>query len=99
MFTKQPMNRYRLRRMNNRDWQAKQIKKWGHRVPEHIEHGTEEDIRAKLKPLETSRWRMEGPGKLVCDTPQGRLVNFIPNDMICTGEDSKGNPILQKIKV
>lgn len=83
--------------MNHRDWQNAQYKKWGVELPEHIEHGTEEDIKKKLKPLKMKNWRMEG-NKLICDTPKGKLVNFLPTNVICVGEEN-GLPKLQKIKV
>jgi len=66
--------------------------------PTTVSHGTEDDIGEKLQQLETSNWRMEGPGKLVADTPMGPLVNYVSPDLICTGTDKSGKPILTKIQ-
>ena len=64
--------------------------------PTRNPHGTEEDIAAKVKPLTPTNWRLEG-NKLIADTEMGPLVNFIPTDLILTGVDEKGLPILKRI--
>lgn len=66
-------------------------------IPEVFSHGTEEDIRAKLKPLKLSNWRMEGPGCLVADSEVGKVVNHINPSFICTGTDTEGLPVLTRI--
>ena len=65
-------------------------------VPEAIPHGTEEDIAEKLKPVKTSTWRLEG-NKLITETDQGNLVNFIPTTHILVGTDDNNMPIFKKI--
>lgn len=67
--------------------------------PETIPHGTDEEIRAKLTPLKTWNWRMEGPGVLIADTEFGRLQQSIDNSYICLGTDKNNRPILKKIDV
>ena len=75
------------------DWYIK------HKVepPKFDTHGTEEDIRKKLKKLECTNWHMEGPGMLVCDTEMGPLINMLSPDIIMTGLDDSGLPILTRI--
>jgi hypothetical protein len=64
--------------------------------PEHFEHGTEEEIRANLKPLKAIQWTLEG-NKLIAHTSMGTYVNFIPTNKICHGMDSNGLPILKDV--
>ena len=78
--------------------ELKQYDRWGVRRPEHIPHGTAEDIRANLKRLETTNWRLEG-NKLIADTDQGPLVQFIPTNYVCRGTDEQGLPILDKLEL
>ena len=59
-------------------------------------HGTDEDIRSNLKPLKTWNWRQEG-NLLTADTDHGILTQAIPTNVICTGTDANGLPILKKI--
>lgn len=61
-------------------------------------HGTDEDIREKLKPLKTRNWRLEG-NQLTCDTDMGPLTQTIKAGYICDGTDGKGLPLLRKISV
>jgi len=65
--------------------------------PTTVSHGTEDNIKEKLTQLKPINWRSEGPGKLVADTDFGKLVQFVSPDLICTGTDGQGNPILAKI--
>ena len=65
--------------------------------PSFQAHGTEEDILKKLKRLDCTNWRMEGPGNLICDTEMGPLVNRLSTDIIMTGVDEQGLPILNRI--
>lgn len=64
--------------------------------PESIAHGTEEDVREKLKPAKTWNWKLEG-NQLSCETDLGPMTQTIPTDVILTGEDENGLPILQRI--
>lgn len=71
----------------------------GQAPPAHHEHTTDsfdQPISKKLKRLQTSNWRLEG-NKLIADTEHGELVQYIPTDMICTGTDNDGLPILKKV--
>lgn len=65
-------------------------------VPTVDLHGTEEDIREKLKPLKPNSWTLEG-NKLVGKTEMGPLIQYIPTDYICKGADENGLPILEKV--
>lgn len=61
-------------------------------------HGTDEDIRAKLKPLSTTDWKLEG-NKLTCMTDMGPLVQRIPTDKILIGIDNNNLPVFKTIEV
>jgi hypothetical protein len=78
--------------------QINQFKEWKVPLPTREPHGTEEDIRANLKPLTPSKWRLEG-NKLIAETDMGELVNYIPTDYIMKGVDEQGLPILKKIGI
>lgn len=66
--------------------------------PSVAKHGTEADIRDNMQQLKPYSWRMEG-NKLIGKTDMGDLVNYLPTDVILTGTDEKGMPILEKIKM
>lgn len=66
--------------------------------PETTGHGTEEDIREKLKPLKTWGWKLEG-NMLSCMTDMGPLTQSIPPNYICLGDDKDGKPILKAIEI
>lgn len=72
------------------------FRKLGVPIPNSAAHGTDEDIRAKLKPMKFTTWRTEG-NLLIGDGPAGKFVQKIPTDYICKGTDDKGLPILEKI--
>lgn len=74
------------------DWYVKQQLK----PPEAIVHGTDEDIREKLKPAKTWGWKLQG-NELSCQTDLGPLVQTIDPNYILVGEDEKGLPILQRV--
>lgn len=74
------------------------IRKLGATPPSAQAHGTEEDVANNLKPLKPHSWTLEG-NKLIGQTDQGRLVQFIPTNYICKGSDDKGLPILEKIDI
>lgn len=59
-------------------------------------HGTDDDVRSKLKMLECRNWRLEG-NLLKCDTNMGPLVQSIPTSYICRGTGPDGLPILEKL--
>lgn len=71
-----------------------QMRKWNVPLPTAETHGTQDDIRANLKPLKAQSWRMEG-NKLIGQTDMGELVQSIPTDYICLGIDNRGLPILK----
>lgn len=64
--------------------------------PTISEHGTEEDVRANMKQLLPSSWRLEG-NQLVGMTEMGELRQTIPTDHILIGTDDKGLPIFHRI--
>lgn len=66
---------------------------------EHAEDSKENPLSSRLKRVQASNWRMEGPGKLVADTDMGPLVQWIPHEYVCEGTDNNGHPILRKIKI
>lgn len=66
-------------------------------LPKTDSHGTEDEIRNRLKPVKATNWRMQGAGRLVADTELGELVQHISTDYICMGTDKNGMPILKKI--
>lgn len=79
--------------------------KWLDRIgktrPTQDKHGVdspENPISDKLEKLQPRNWRLEG-NKLIADTAMGPLVQFIPTDLILTGIDENGLPILTKIEV
>lgn len=74
----------------------KEFEKLGIEVPSTAAHGTEEDIRANLRPVTMTNWRLEG-NSLKCDTEHGELSQTIPTDYILTGIGEDGLPILTKI--
>jgi hypothetical protein len=61
-------------------------------------HGTEEDIRDKLKPMMPSKWRMQG-NQLIAETENGTHVQTIPTSHILVGTNEKGLPIFKKVVV
>lgn len=61
-------------------------------------HGTEEDLRDKLKPLKLHSWRQEG-NLLIAQSDMGQVVNHIPTDTIMTGLDNNGLPIFAKVTI
>jgi hypothetical protein len=71
--------------------------KMGLKLPSSTSHNvTPEEIRARMKRLTTTRWRLAG-NQLTCDTEMGELVQTIPTNYILTGEDSEGLPTFKKI--
>lgn len=64
--------------------------------PETTAHGTEEEIQDRMVEMKPKRWRQEA-NKLIGQTELGEVVNFIPTDMMLTGTDKDGLPILKKI--
>lgn len=81
--------------------ELKEFDKWGVPRPTHLPHGVtdtpENPLGEQLKRLKCTNWRMEGR-KLICDTDQGVLVQFLPStDYICHGTDDNGMPILKKV--
>lgn len=76
------------------DWFIKQQLK----PPDAVTHGTDEEIREKLKTLKTWNWKLQG-NQLTCQTEMGQLTQTVPTDVILVGEDEKGLPILKKIVV
>lgn len=66
--------------------------------PEVTAHGTDDEIREKLKPLKTWGWKLEG-NQLSCHTDMGVLCQTIPTDYVLAGEDADGKPLLRKIEL
>ena len=78
------------------DNEKEMYERWGKNPPTHDPHGTAEDIKENLKPIRPTKWRQEG-NKLIGDTEMGRVVQFVPTDMMLQGTDEKGLPILKKV--
>lgn len=70
--------------------------KLGVTPPEHLEHGTDEDIRKNMQKLLPTKWRQEG-NLLIGETEMGEVVNHLPTDMILVGTDDRNLPILKKV--
>lgn len=67
--------------------------------PEHIFHDlTPDDISKRVERAQLLEWRQEG-NRLICKTNFGELVNHIPTDMMMTGTDKQGLPILTKLDI
>ena len=69
---------------------------WGVPLPSREVHGTDDDVRANLKPLTPTNWRMKG-NWLIADTDFGELSQRIDPSYILTGTDDKGLPIFKKV--
>jgi hypothetical protein len=65
-------------------------------APEHLAHGTDEDIRAHLQIVKPIRWFQRG-NELVAETDLGEVVNFLPTNYMLSGTDRDNRPILIKI--
>ena len=78
------------------DNEREMYERWGKQPPTHDPHCTDEDIKENLKPIRPTQWRQEG-NKLIGDTEMGRVVQFVPTDMMLQGTDEKGLPILKKV--
>lgn len=74
----------------------KDLEKWGQDPPEHIPHGSDDDIRKNMIKMTPGAWRQDG-NRLIGDTDLGEVVTFIPTDMMLVGTDDRGLPILKKV--
>lgn len=76
------------------------FERMGKARPTHLPHGVsdtpEHPLSEQLLRLNTKNWRLEG-NKLMCDTDQGPLVQFIDPGYICLGTDKNNLPILKKV--
>lgn len=77
--------------------QLKDFDKWGVERPTHLAHGTEDEIRSNLKPVNPRNWRQQG-NLLFADTDLGELVQTIPVDYLLDGVDDRGLPKFKKIE-
>lgn len=66
-------------------------------VDEHGEDSWENPASSRLLKENPNNWRMEG-NLLIADTPNGRLVQILPTNIILKGTDKKGLPIFGKIE-
>lgn len=76
----------------------KEFEDWGVEVPTSDHHGTEEDIRAQLRPMMPRNWRMEG-NMLIGDTDLGVFQQRMPTNVILTGTDAEGKPVFKTLEV
>lgn len=74
------------------DWHRRH----GVELPDYQAHGTEEEIRNKMKKLLPNEWKLEG-NKLKGKTEMGELVQVIPTDYILKGTDDDGLPVFEKV--
>jgi hypothetical protein len=75
------------------------FRKLGVEPPQAQAHGTEEYIESRMTPLKVKKWELNG-NTLVGITEEGvRMAQQIPTDMILTGTDDEGMPILEKISL
>lgn len=82
------------------DKELEQFDYWQQKRPEHLSHNLtdteEKPLGEQLTKLKPTNWRQRG-NKLIADTEFGELVQFIPTDMLLTGEND-GKPTFTKIK-
>lgn len=75
------------------------FRKLGVEAPRAQAHGTEEYIQSRMEPLKVNKWELKG-NTLIGTTEEGvRMAQQIPTDLILTGVDEQGMPILQKIEL
>lgn len=77
------------------------FKEWKVPLPSRSPHGTdsyERPASEQLQKLKPRNWRLEG-NRLIADTDFGPLINYIPSNLILTGIDAQGLPILTEIKL
>lgn len=76
-----------------------EFRKLGAEPPRAQAHGTEEYLETRREPLKVIKWELQG-NNLIGITAEGvRMAQQIPTDLILTGTDDKGQPILQKINL
>ncbi len=78
--------------INPEDW-YKLIGKPG---PTREQHGSEASVSENLVPLKLTNWRLEG-NMLMADSSLGTYGHRIPSDLIMTGLNEDGLPILRKV--
>ena len=61
-------------------------------APKFSVHGTDQDIRDKLRTAKTWNWKLNGT-ELSCETELGPLVQQIPPNYICEGTGPDGKPV------
>jgi hypothetical protein len=80
------------------DYVLKWFERNGLQKPEHIPHGKQADLEARLVPATVSSWRLEG-NQLIAETNYGPHVQTIPTDYILVGTDENNLPVLKKISI
>lgn len=79
--------------------QTDEFRKMGAPLPEAKAHGTEDQIRERLQPVQVVEWKLQG-NNLIGTTADGlKMCQQIPTDMILTGVDEDNRPILQKVEL
>lgn len=79
--------------------ELQQFADWKVPPPTRDPHGEDSwahPASARLKSANPRNWRLFG-NELTADTDFGKYVHFIPTDLIMTGIDDDGLPILKKI--
>jgi len=72
----------------------REYNKWGQPLPEHIAHGTDDEIRSKMTRLIPHTWQLKG-NELIGMTKMGPLVQRIPTNYILLGSDDEGLPVFK----
>lgn len=72
------------------------FRKMGAPLPVANVHGTDEQIRERLKPMKVDKWELQG-NTLIGYADGVKMAQQIPTDMILLGTDENNLPILQKI--
>lgn len=78
------------------DNEKEMYERWGKTPPSHEPHGTPEEIAKNMIELKPTEWKQQG-NKLIGETPMGKLVQYIPTNLILKGTDPQGLPILEKV--
>lgn len=82
--------------------ELREYETWKVKPPVLIQHGIEDTkehpLSEQLIPGNPTNWRMEG-NELCYDTTFGPMRQRMPTDVLMTGLDKDGMPILKRIKL
>lgn len=64
--------------------------------PEHISHGQEEDIKAKMANIKHGKWTQQG-NVVTCGVCPYRHSSIVPVNVLLTGTDDNGLPMFKEL--